>query len=52
MPIHEGERKCEITDIYGRDEAFEVIKCSQNDYREEFEAEKMELFKLIQQGLE
>lgn len=52
MPNHSGDRKCEITDVYGRDEAFEVIKRSQDDYREEFEEGKREMFSLIQQGLE
>lgn len=32
----ETPRRVEITDIYGRDEAFEVIKRSQHDYRSKY----------------
>lgn len=52
MPNTSGDQKCEITDIYGREEAFEVIKRSQEDYKQKFEDGKQELFNLIQQGLE
>lgn len=52
MPNEEGERKCEITDVYGRDEAFEVIKRSQTDYFKKFNQGKKEMFRLIQQGLQ
>ena len=51
MPNHEGERKCEITKQYGRDEAFEVIKRSQTDYFKKFNKGKKEMFNLIQKGL-
>jgi inorganic pyrophosphatase len=51
MPNQEGGRKCEITDVYGREEAVEVITRSQQDYKEKFEEGKMELFNLIRQGL-
>jgi inorganic pyrophosphatase len=33
-----GERPCEITHVYGRDEAYDVIRRSQEDYRERFGA--------------
>lgn len=51
MPNHEGERKCKITDVYGREEAFEVINRSKLDYEEEFEPGKRELIGMIQEGL-
>lgn len=51
MPNHEGERKCEITDIYGKEEAHEVIRLSREDYRKKFEAGKKELVSMIQEGL-
>ncbi len=51
MPGTADDRKCEITDIYGREEAREVIRRSQEDYRERFNTEKKEFFSMIQMGL-
>jgi inorganic pyrophosphatase len=51
MPHHQGERKCEITDIYGCQEAFEVINRSRDDYAAKFGADKHELANILQDGL-
>jgi inorganic pyrophosphatase len=51
MPHQDGEQKVEITDIYGRDEAFEVIERSQRDYAKKFGPDKRELASILQQGL-
>ncbi len=50
IPGSEGERDCVITDIYGKDEAAEVIKRSQKDYKQMFVGGKKELIEMIQQG--
>ena len=51
MPNNDSKRECEITDIYGRDEALEVIKRSVKDYNNRFDIDKKELFKMIGLGL-
>jgi inorganic pyrophosphatase len=51
MPHHQGERKCEITDTYGRQEAFEVINRSRDDYATKFDADKRELTEILQDNL-
>lgn len=50
-PFSNAKRECEITDIYGRQEATEVIQRSIEDYNKRFETDKRELFKMINQGL-
>lgn len=52
IPDMEVEQKCEITDVYGREEALEVIRRSRNDYKKEFTRTKKELFSMIQKGLD
>lgn len=37
MPGEEGQRKVEITHVYGREEAYEVIRRSLEDYKNHFE---------------
>lgn len=51
MPNQKGERKCEITDVYGREEAYEVIKRSRADYTEKFEADRRQLVNILQNNL-
>lgn len=51
MPGQEESRISEITHTYGREEAFEVIKRSRNDYRDAFNKDKQELFSMIRHGL-
>ena len=50
-PFSDEERECEITHIYNRDEAFEVINRSVTDYNNKFDVDKRELFKMIGTGL-
>lgn len=50
-PFSDNERECEITDIYGHDEAKEVVRRSIDDYNSRFDADKKELFKMIDSGL-
>ncbi|WP_221929881.1 inorganic pyrophosphatase [Fodinibius sediminis] len=50
-PFSDEERECEITHIYGRDEAKEVIKRSMEDYNNRFDVDKRKLLKMIQTGL-
>src|SRR5699024_831122 len=50
-PFSEEDRECEITDIYGRDEAMEVIRLSIEDYNNRFDIDKRNLLKMIQTGL-
>lgn len=51
LPGEEEQRKSEITHTYGKSEAFEVIEKSIQDYRDEFNAAKQELFNMIGKGL-
>ena len=51
MPGDDERRNSEITHTYGRDEAFEVIELSRSDYKDRFNADKQELFSMIQKGL-
>jgi inorganic pyrophosphatase len=51
-PFSETKRECEITDIYGQDEAKEVIRRSIKDYNKRFDVDKKELFQLIGAGLQ
>jgi len=51
MPGEEETRNSEITDTYNREEAFEVIQRSMEDYRDAFNESKQELFSMIQKGL-
>lgn len=50
-PFSDSERECEITDIYGQDEAKEVIRRSVSDYNKRFNMDKKELFQIIESGL-
>ena len=50
-PFSDSERECEITDIYGKDEATEVIRRSVDDYNSRFNADKKELFKMLDMSL-
>ncbi|WP_372637818.1 inorganic pyrophosphatase [Fodinibius sp.] len=50
-PFSDEKRECEITHIYGRDEAFEVINRSVKDYNKRFDVDKRKLLKIIQTGL-
>src|SRR5699024_7450717 len=43
---------CEITHIYDREEAMEVINRSIEDYNGRFDMDKRELFKMIGTGLQ
>lgn len=52
IPDPDVKQKCEITDIYGKEQAHEVIRRSRNDYKKEFTQTKKELFSMIQRGLE
>lgn len=51
QPFSDSKRECEITDIYGREEAAEVIHRSVQDYNNRFELDKRELFEMIGLGL-
>lgn len=51
MPGDNRPRNSEITDTYNREEAFEVIQRSMEDYRDAFNEGKQELFSMIQKGL-
>lgn len=50
-PFSEEKRECEITHIYGREEAAEVIKLSTEDYNNRFYGDKRDLLKMIETGL-
>lgn len=50
-PFSDEKQECEITHIYGQDEAIEVINRSVNDYKSRFDVDRRELFKLIGAGL-
>lgn len=51
MPNSNKRKECEITDIYGHEEATEVIQRSVTDYNNRFNINKRELFKMIGLGL-
>lgn len=51
QPFSKDKREIEITDIYGREEAAEVIHRSVEDYDNCFNIDKKELFELINRGL-
>jgi inorganic pyrophosphatase len=51
QPFSNSKQECEITDIYGGEEAFEVIRRSVKDYDNRFNMDKKELFEIIQHGL-
>jgi inorganic pyrophosphatase len=51
-PFSEAKKECEITDIYGQDEAVEVIRRSIKDYNNRFDIDKQELFQMINSGLQ
>lgn len=51
MPGEEKERISEITHTYSKNEAFEIIHNSMEDYRDNFNAAKQELFSMIGKGL-
>jgi len=51
-PFSDSKREIEITHIYGRDEAKEVINRSIKDYKGRFDMDKKELFEMIGSGLE
>jgi len=51
MPNNNAQKECEITDVYKRDEALEVIRRSIKDYNNRFNIDKRELFKMIGMGL-
>lgn len=48
-PFSNEKRKTEITDIYGQQEASEVIRRSVNDYNNRFDLDKRELFDMLDQ---
>lgn len=50
-PFSDKKSECEITHIYGRDEASEVIQRSMKDYNSRFDTDKRNLLKMIQTGL-
>ena len=50
-PFSDSKRECEITDIYGKKEAAEVIERSVKDYNSRFNVDKEELFAMIESGL-
>lgn len=50
IPGNTDKQKCEITDIYGSEEAREVIKRSRRDYDNKFKNGKEELIEIIQKG--
>lgn len=51
LPGGEQQRNSEITHTYSREEAYEIIDKSMEDYRDEFNAAKQELFNMIGEGL-
>lgn len=51
LPGDEEHRNSEITHTYDKKEAFEIIQKSIQDYRDEFNAAKQELFNMIGRGL-
>src|SRR5699024_2913128 len=51
IPNTEAKKKIEITDIYGKEEAYEVIRRTQRDYKEKFGNDKHELFHIIEEKL-
>ncbi|HLR31438.1 MAG TPA: inorganic pyrophosphatase [Fodinibius sp.] len=51
-PFSNDKKECEITHIYNRKEALEVINRSIEDYNERFDMDKRELFKMIGTGLQ
>lgn len=51
QPFSKKKREIEITHIYGREEAYEVINRSVEDYDSRFNIDKRELFELINRGL-
>lgn len=51
MPDSDSRRECEITDVYGKEEACEVISRSVKDYNGRFNLDKKELFEMIGMGL-
>ncbi len=51
MPKRNGKRKVEITDIYGREEAYEVINRSRDDYTAKFKKDKRELANIFKDHL-
>lgn len=51
MPDGMEKRQCEITHVYGKDEAREVIQLSARDYSNRYNSRKRELFDMIQSGL-
>ena len=51
MPGGTEKRQCEITHVYGREEAQEVIQLSMQDYSNRFNSRKKELFNILQNGL-
>lgn len=50
-PFSDEKRECEITHIYGREEASEIIDRSVEDYNNRFDTDKRKLLKIIQTGL-
>jgi len=52
IPDPNAKRKCEITDVYEKNEAHEVIQRSMEDYQSEFNISKQELFEMINKGLQ
>lgn len=48
-PFSKEKRKTEITDIYGKEEAAEVIRRSAADYKDRFDMDKKEFFELLDQ---
>lgn len=51
MPYSDEKRECEITHIYGREEAHEVIRRSVSDYNNRFDEDKREILRMIGTGL-
>jgi inorganic pyrophosphatase len=51
QPFSKKKRECEITHIYGQEEAKEVIRRSVDDYNSKFNSDKKELFRMIDSGL-
>lgn len=47
MPFNNEKRECEITDIYGREEALEVIRRSVEDYNKRFDKDKREILDML-----
>ncbi len=50
-PFSEEKRECEITHIYDKEEASEVIWRSTEDYNNRFYGDKRDLLKMIESGL-